>query len=236
MITIHNLLRTWTKKVDRYIALSEFSRNKYIEGGLPAEKIVVKPNCIHEDPGVGDGGGGYALFVGRLTREKGIGTLLAAWKRLDGRIPLKIVGEGPMAAETARTASGIPGVELLGRQPLEAVYALMGEATVVVFPTEWYETFGRVIIEAYAKGTPVVASDIGAVTELIDSGRTGLLFRCGDAEDLAAKVSYLLDRPAEMAAMRREARAEFEAKYTSARNGELLREIYGLAVNGNGRS
>jgi glycosyltransferase involved in cell wall biosynthesis len=232
MIAIHNLLRTWIGKVDLYIALSRFSREKFIAGGLPATKIVVKPNCLHGDPGVGAGHGGFGLFVGRLTREKGVGTLVEAWKRLDGRIPLKIVGEGPMAAETAAMAAGVPGVELLGRRSLEDVYALMGDAAFLVFPTEWYETFGRVIIEAFAKGTPVVASDIGAVTELIDSGRTGLLFRCGDAVDLAAKVGYLLDCPDALAAMRREVRAEFEAKYTSVCNGELLLEIYDLVVNG----
>ena len=96
MLTTHRALRTWRKKVDVYIALTEFARRKFIEGGLPAGKIIVKPNFVYPDPGPGEGEGGFALFVGRLSFEKGVGTLLAAWEHLDRRIPLKIVGDGPL--------------------------------------------------------------------------------------------------------------------------------------------
>lgn len=229
MLALHRALGTWNL-VDRFIALTEFARQKFVEGGLPAEKIVVKPNFVHPDPGPGEGRGGYALFVGRLSPEKGVGTLLRAWGLLGGRVPLKVVGDGPLAGEVREAARRLPGVEWLGRKSPEEVYALMGEAAFLVFPSEWYETFGRVAIEAFAKGTPVVASRIGAVGEVTEDGRTGLHFRPGDPEDLAAKVEWLLAHPTELARMRREARAEYEAKYTAERNYQLLMEIYGQAL------
>nr|WP_259331163.1 glycosyltransferase family 4 protein [Thermus thermophilus] len=225
MLALHRALRTWNL-VDRFIALTEFARQKFVEGGLPAEKIVVKPNFVHPDPGPGEGRGGYALFVGRLSPEKGVRTLLRAWALLGGRVPLKVVGDGPLADEVREAARRLPGVEWLGRKSPKEVYALMGEAAFLVFPSEWYETFGRVAIEAFAKGTPVVASRIGAVGEVTEDGRTGLHFRPGDPEDLAAKVEWLLAHPEELARMRKEARAEYETKYTAERNYEQLMAIY----------
>jgi glycosyltransferase involved in cell wall biosynthesis len=225
MITLHRALGTWNL-VDRFIALTEFARQKFIEGGFPPEKISVKPNFVHPDPGPGEGRGGYALFVGRLSPEKGLGTLLMAWERLGGKVPLKIVGDGPLAPEVQEAQKRIPGVEWLGRKAPEEVYALMGEAAFLVFPSEWYETFGRVAIEAFAKGTPVLAAHIGAVGEVTEDGRTGLHFRPGDPEDLAAKVEWLLAHPNELARMRKEARAEYEAKYTAEQNYAQLMAIY----------
>ena len=225
MITLHRALGTWNL-VDRFIALTEFARQKFIEGGFPPEKISVKPNFVHPDPGPGEGHGGYALFVGRLSPEKGLGTLLMAWEHLGGKVPLKIVGNGPLAPEVQEAQKRIPGVEWLGRKAPEEVYALMGEAAFLVFPSEWYETFGRVAIEAFAKGTPVLAAHIGAVGEVTEDGRTGLHFRPGDPEDLAAKVEWLLAHPNELARMRKEARAEYEAKYTAEQNYAQLMAIY----------
>jgi glycosyltransferase involved in cell wall biosynthesis len=126
----------------------------------------------------------------------------------------------------------VPGVAALGQRPSDAVYELMGEAAFLVFPSECYETFGRVAIEAFAKGTPVIASDIGAIPELVKHGRTGLLFRPGDPDDLAAKVEWFLSHPAEAARMRTEARAEFLAKYTAERNYQALMEIYESVTQG----
>lgn len=230
MLTTHRALGTWARGVDVYIALTEFARRKFMEGGLPAEKIVVKPNFVHPDPGAGEGRGGYALFVGRLSPEKGVRTLLQAWVRLQGKVPLKVVGDGPLAGEVRQAVKSLAGMEWLGRRNPDEVYALMRDAAFLVFPSEWYETFGRVAIEAFASGTPVLAANIGAVAEVTDHGRTGLLFRPGDPEDLASKVEWLLTHPGELARMRREARAEYEAKYTAERNYQLLMEIYGQAL------
>lgn len=230
MLTTHRALSTWTRMIDVYVSLTEFARQKFIQGGLPGEKIMVKPNIVHPDPGPGQGRGGYAIFVGRLSPEKGIDTLLTAWERLSNRMPLKIVGDGPLSDKVAACAQRLPGVEWLGRRPLEQIYELVGEAAFLVFPSKWYETFGRVAVEAFAKGTPVIASKIGAISELLESGRTGLHFRPGDAEDLIAQVEWALAHPAELAQMRVAARVEFEAKYTADRHYRKLLEIYTRAA------
>ena len=226
MLTVHRVLQTWTETVDLYIALTQFARQKFIQGGFPAEKIVVKPNFVHPDPGPGEGCGGYALFVGRLSPEKGIGLLLTAWEKLRGKVALKIVGDGPLAPQVVKEVGRLPGVEWLERRSSDEVYELMGKAKMLILPSEWYETFGRVAVEAFAKGTPVIAANIGAVAELVESGRTGLNFRPSDPEDLAAKVEWALTHPDVLARMRQEARAEFEAKYTAEQNYQMLMEIY----------
>jgi glycosyltransferase involved in cell wall biosynthesis len=229
MLTVHSALRTWQTKVNIYIALTEFARLKFIEGGLPAEKIVVKSNFISPDPLIGGGDGNYALYVGRLSIEKGLNTLLSAWEKLQGKMPLKIVGDGPLADQVAEAVAKLPHVEWLGRKSLNEVYALMGDATVVIFPSSWYETFGRIVIESFAKGTPVIVVDLGAAAELVEHSRTGLHFRLGNPEDLAAKIDWVLSHPAEMIQMRREARNEFKAKYTGSINYRRLMNIYALA-------
>jgi glycosyltransferase involved in cell wall biosynthesis len=230
MLSAHRAARTWTKAVDVYIALTEFARRKFVEGGLPAERIVVKPNFVRPDPGVGTGRGGFALFVGRLSPEKGVATLLEAWDRLGDGLHLKIIGDGPLVGRVRSAADRRPSVEYLGHRPVEVVRESMKEAGVLVFPSEWYETFGRVAAESFAAGTPVVAADIGAVAEMVDDGRTGLLFRPGDARHLTEQVKRVLSRPEQYAKMRREARAEFETKFTAERNYGMLMEIYESAL------
>jgi glycosyltransferase involved in cell wall biosynthesis len=226
MLTMHRAMGTWTETVDLYIALTEFAREKFIQGGLPAEKIVVKPNFVHPDPGFKEGKGKYAIFVGRLSSEKGIALLLKAWKHLGGKIPLKIVGDGPLAPLVTEAVKSIPACEWLGRKPLKQVYDLMGEAAFLIFPSEWYEGLPRTIIEAFAVGTPVIAPNIGAMSSLINHGRTGLHFYPGNQEDLIAQVEWTLTHPEELAKMRYEVRTEFEAKYTAANNYTRLIEIY----------
>jgi glycosyltransferase involved in cell wall biosynthesis len=230
MQSVHRARGTWNERVNLYIALTEFARNKFIEAGLPGDKIVLKPNFLFSDPGSQEMNGDYALFVGRLSPEKGISTLLAAWQILGEQIPLKIVGDGPLADEVATAGSEIPGVEWLGRQPQEQVQKLMQNAKILVFPSVWYETFGMVVIEAYAVGLPVIASNLGSLSSLIDSGRTGFHFRPGDSDDLAAKVEWAVTHPEKLAQMRREVRREFEANYTAEANYRRLMEIYELAL------
>lgn len=226
MLTTHRILPTWNEMVDKYITLSEFARDKFIQAGFPAQKIAVKPNFVYPDPNPGEGLGGYALFVGRLSPEKGINTLLTAWQQLGKKVPLKIVGEGPLAPQVAEAVSLDRGIEWLGRRSLPEVYELIGNAAFLVFPTIGYETFGRVAIEAFAKGTPVIASQVGAIAELVESNRNGLHFCPGNPEDLAIKVEWALTHPQEMAQMRLEARSEFETKYTAKENYKRIMEIY----------
>jgi glycosyltransferase involved in cell wall biosynthesis len=225
-LALHRFLRTWTRMVDRYFTPTGFARRKHVEGGFPAEAIRVKPNFVHPDPGPGDGSGAYAMFAGRLSSEKGLDTLLAAWTRLDGLLPLKIIGDGPMAGKIRTAAERHEAIQWLGRRSRDDVLTVARRAAFLVFPSIGLETFGRVIIEAFATGTPVVASRRGAIAELIDDRRTGLLFQPGDADDLALKVRELMDHPSRLARMRKAARQEYEQKYTAQDNYRMLMEIY----------
>lgn len=202
MLAAHRALGTWTGVVDKYIVLTEFARRKFVEGKLPAEKIVVKPNFVQPDPLAGEGRGRYALFVGRLSQEKGVETLLAAWESLGKKIQIKIVGDGPLGPVVAEAARRFDGVEWLGSQPRDRVLALMKDARALLFPSVWYEGFPMVIAEAYAVGLPVIASDLGSMSSLITHRRTGLHFRPGDPRDLVAQVEWAWTHPEELARMR----------------------------------
>lgn len=231
MLGLHGWLGTWAKQVDLFIALTDFMRRKFISGGLPGEKIVVKPNFVDPDPGVSDGSGQYALFVGRLSPEKGLQTLLRAWQFL-GDVPLKIVGDGPLMPEVRATISspGRSNVQALGQVSHDDSLRIMKAARFVVFPSECYEGFGLVLCEAFACGVPVIASGLGASNEVVDDHKTGLLFKPGSVEDLTAKVDWAWNHPAEMREMGLQARKEYDAKYTAERNHELLLRIYERAM------
>jgi glycosyltransferase involved in cell wall biosynthesis len=230
MLTTHHALGTWRQAVDVYIALSQFSRDRLVEGGLPAAKIVVKPNFLPAAPPPGQGQGGYAIFVGRLSPEKGIDTLLTAWPLLRGQVPLKIIGDGPLADAVQQAQRQDPSIQWLGRRPPSDVYAMLADAAMMVLPSICYENMPRTILEAFAVGTPVVASRRGAMAELVDHRRTGLLFEPGDPPDLARQVESLMMRPSLLSGVRCEVRREFDAHYTAERNYPMLMAIYDLAA------
>lgn len=232
MLTVHRALKTWREQVDCYITMTDFTRRKLIAGGLPAEKVAVKPNFVHPDPGMKDGHGCYALFVGRLSPEKGLRTLLQAWQGIRD-IPLKIVGDGPLLDEvrSVMQAQQLRGVEVLGTRTRQEVMDLMHGASFLVFPSEWYECFPVTLAEAFACGLPVVASSLGVMAEIVEDGRTGLHFKPGDPEDLAAKVEWAWGHPCEMTVMGREARHEYEQKYTAERNYQQLTEVYQMVID-----
>jgi glycosyltransferase involved in cell wall biosynthesis len=235
MLGVHRMMGTWQRSVAGYIALTKFSRQKLIEGGLPAEKIFVKSNFVDPDPGIGSGAGGYVVFVGRLSPEKGLETLLNAWRRSDGALPLKIIGDGPLTPSVKAATRQNPAIEWLGSKPQHEVYHAIGEAAALILPSQCYENFPRVVIEAFAKGTPVIASKLGAMGEIVDHGRTGLHFRAGDAADLAEKVKRILADPIRLARTRLAAREEFLLNFTARPNYEALMAIYEKAVGGTGR-
>jgi glycosyltransferase involved in cell wall biosynthesis len=230
MNAVHGMAGTWRHRVDAFIAPTEFARVKFIDGGLPPERLIVKPNFVDPDPGVGSGEGGYAVFVGRLSHEKGLETLLAAWDALGGT-PLKIIGDGPLVDQVRIAIERNPAIEWLGRQPLEQVYDVIGRAAVLIFPSRCYETFGRVAVEAYAKGVPVIASRHGAMADVVRDGATGRLFTPGDPKALADAVREVLADPGERRAMGVRARGEYEAKYTGEANHRALMAIYDRAMN-----
>jgi glycosyltransferase involved in cell wall biosynthesis len=226
MLATHNLKHTWSKAVSGYIALTDFARDKFIEGGFPAEKIFVKPNYLQTDPGKGNGNGNYALFVGRLTPEKGISTLLDAWRQIGADLPLQIAGDGPMAADVEKAAGETAGVTWLKWLPRAEILERMKNAAMSILPSTWYEGFPMIIAEAFAVGLPVIASNLGSMASIVDDQRTGLHFKAGDAGDLAEKVRWFLAHPEVVTRMRAEARHEYESKYTAETNYGQLMEIY----------
>jgi glycosyltransferase involved in cell wall biosynthesis len=240
LLGVHRALRTWTMKVDAFIAPSEFVKEKFIQGGFPAEKIFVKPNFVSPDPCPNGclnsaSRGEYAVFVGRLSEEKGLRTLLAAWKRLGCQIPLRIVGDGPMRNELEASAKDLTKISSEGSIPREAVFEVLRRARFLIFPSECYETFGCVLTESFAFGVPAIVSRLGSMKEIVQDGVSGLHFNPGDADDLAAKVLWAWAHPMEMQAMGRNARTKYEAKYSAERNYKLLMEIYNHVLAGSPR-
>lgn len=228
MLRTHRRLGTWERGINCFIALTEFARRKFIQAGLPAEKIFVKPNFVHPDPATGHPKCDYALFVGRLSPEKRVNTLLAAWKKLSNRIPLRIVGGGPERAEleTDAVQNDLSAVEFLGKLPRQQTLEAINGARLLVFCSEWYENFPVTIAEAFACSTPVISSRLGAMQEIVEEGRTGLHFTVGDPDDLADKVKWAWDHPAQMQGIAQAARREYESKYTADKNYPLLIEVY----------
>ena len=233
MLTVHRLFKTWEKQVDIYIVFTEFYRQKFIKGGLPSEKIVVKPHFVYPDPGLRkQSSGNYALFIGRLDPEKGVLTLLQAWGQVKS-IPLKIRGNGRLLKEVQDfiNKNRLKSVELVGRISKQELINLIKGARFLVWSSEgYYETFGLVAIEAFACGVPVITSHLGAMAEIVEDGRTGLHFISGDPKDLAAKVEWAWMHPECMQAMAREARAEYVVKYTAEQNYQMLMDIYQMTI------
>jgi glycosyltransferase involved in cell wall biosynthesis len=217
--------------VNRYVALTEFAASRLVAGGLPRERIVVKPNFVANIPTPGAGEGGYAVYVGRLSVEKGVRTMISAWKLLPG-VPLKILGDGPLRQELERLAAieKLP-IEFLGFCDRATITDVVRCAAFQVVPSEWYEGFPMVIVEAYACGTPVVASRIGSLDEIVEEGVTGVKFEPGNPRDLSDKVNALWADRARQTMLRRTARESFEMKFSGEKNYEALRAIYEAAIN-----
>ena len=229
-LAVHNALRTPQRVVDAYIAASEFIRDKLSMAGLPRERIHLKPNFLSPDPGAGNGSGDYAMYLGRLSPEKQIGTLLEAWRLLDGAVPIKISGNGPLRPAVEAAAAADPAIEYLGFASNEEVDRLLGEARLLVFPSGTYEVQPITILESFAKGTPVVAGRIGAMADLVNDGVTGWHFESGDAQSLATAVRRVFNDRDALAAARTAARNEYESSYREEGNLDKLMDIYRAAL------
>jgi len=221
-LVLHRRLGTF-ERVRRFIAVSGFVRDKHVEAGFDPSRVVVKPNFAWPGP-LREGPGRFFLFLGRLSREKGVATLLSAWREDLGR--LLVVGDGPEAPRLRRLAPG--GVEFRGTVSPEAPRRLVAQARAVLVPSIWYEAFSRVVVEAYAAGVPVVASRIGALPEVIEDGVTGLLAEPGDPASWAAAVERLCDDRLSDRLGEGAYRA-WAARYTPEANLRRLEEIYAAA-------
>ena len=224
-LALHQAIGTWSTKVTRYIALNEFCRDKFIAGGLPAARIAIKPHFV-DAAAPPDNARRGILFAGRLAPEKGIDVLARAAALLPG-MALSVAGQGPLGD----ALRGLHNVTLLGQLEPAAVTARMQAAAALVVPSICHETFGMVVVESYASGTPVIASRIGALAALVAEGETGLLFDAGNSQDLARVLQWALAHPDRMAAMGRRARTVHEAEYTAERNHQQLMQIYQDAIS-----
>ncbi|WP_414584573.1 glycosyltransferase [Scytonema sp. PCC 10023] len=236
MLAFHRFRGTWQNRVDAYISLTNFHKDKMVQAGLPKDKIYVKPNFVVAPKFQSETSRAksYALFVGRLSEEKGLATLIDAYAQGHLSIPLKIVGEGPMIEalrEQVETRGLGEAIAFLGRQNKETVLQLMHNAKFLVFPSIWYEGFPLTIAEAFACGLPVIASKLGSMAEIVEDGVNGLHFEVGNAQDLANKINWATTHPEAIDAMGKNALSTYKAKYTPEANYQQLIEIYKQVIN-----
>ena len=221
-IAVHRALGTFRHKIGLYLALTSFQRQLLVRGGVPADRIRVVPNFLEPDPGEGTGQRSGVLYIGRLSVEKGIATLLAAAAEVPGQ--LRVAGDGPLAPSVRDAEPG--SIVYLGRLERATVQAELRRAVAVVLPSIWFEGFPLVVVEAYAAGTPIIASRIGSLAEIVEDRITGMLARPGDASDLAASMRWAVDHPDEMAQMGVNARRRYEARYRGSMHLTALLETY----------
>jgi len=222
--TLHRWLGTWRNHVDRFLALTDFAKRKFVAAGLPAAATIVKPNFV-EDPGPRELRPERALFVGRLTREKGIVTFLEAVARAP-ELSFRIVGDGPFAAEVEAAVQRHANLEWLGWCDRAQIEAELARAACLVFPSQWYEGMPMTMLEAMALGVPVVASRCGAMAEIVAHGHNGLLCEPGDGAALADAVRSIASNRLLQRRMAVAARREYEERYTPASNLAQLERVY----------
>ena len=198
MQTVHRALRTWERHIDLLIAPSQFVKDRFVEAGFPLERIIVKPHFVHPDPECNYGSGKYGLYVGRLCENKGIMTLLDAWRSID--YPLKVVGGGELEQYVRNYVKemNLKNVEICGQLTKERVFEYIKDASFMMVPSLHYEGFGMVVIEGFACGVPVLSSRRPPLTELIDDGRNGFLLEPGVPDDIVSKVRWLLSHTSKL--------------------------------------
>ncbi len=233
MIRRHRTEQTWNRKVNAFIAFSHFSAGKMAEGGISKDKIFVKPNFAFaptsETLRASDL---YALYVGPLTEEKGIRTLLKAWEGLT--TPLWIIGDGPLRAEVEARKSQI--IKVLGEMPRESVLRIMSKAEFLVIPSESYEHFPLALAKGFSLGLPVIAARIAGLAEAVRHEKNGLLFEPGNAQNLHSVAKKLAEDVKLHDRLSEGARADYVEKYNPKVNLKKLLEIYQMAMRSMAKS
>ena len=222
MIDVNKRQGTWRTKVDRFIALSESAKSRFVLAGVPADRIVVKPHFATDPGETTPGPRRGALYVGRLSPEKGVHELIAAWRQVD--YPLRVAGDGPLADELRAKAP--PNVTFLGQISNAEVRREMTQAAMLVMFSNCLESFGMVLVEAFATGLPAVVSNIGTPSHIVRHGENGHHVQVGDPDALAAAVNALCRDPAKLEQLGKAARRDYLANYTPETNYEQLTAIY----------
>lgn len=230
MLLYNRVSGAYRKLVDAYVVLTDFMRRKLILGGLPRDKILVKPNFVLQVPRhAGADPQPYAVYAGRLAQEKGVDTLIDAWRRVSD-VPLLVIGDGPERQRLEGLAHSLNvKASFLGRVDKDHARALISGSIALIVPSLWYEGLPLVVLEAFSSGTPVIASDIGSLSETVHHGLTGFLFEAGNPIALYESFMALIHAPFYLR-IRRNARAEFERKYSPEANFHHLMQIYAAAA------
>jgi len=216
------------RKVDAYLFLTPFAQKKFVEAGVPAEKTYVTPNYIDaSDIRPNTAPGTYAAFLGRIAHEKGLWTLLRAFEMLPHR-QLKIAGRGPVEADLRQYVQerGLQNIEFVGFKSDEAKRDFLRNSAFLILPSECYEQMPISILEAFACGKPVVAAELGSIPYIVENGENGLLYKVGDAKDLAAKADFLMAKPEMISRMGGYARQQIDTRYSPAHGRQLLADIF----------
>jgi glycosyltransferase involved in cell wall biosynthesis len=238
MISAHRLAGTWRTHVDAFIALSEHSKSKFVEGGIPKQKLFVRPNFLEDTaaPATLPSGSNVVLFVGRLSEEKGVELLLRAWREVRKASPgiLRIVGDGPLRAQLERQAqnSGFAAseVQFAGTLAYAEVVREIGNARALALPSLCFENCPRTLLEAFCSGRPAVVPNRGSLDELVHHDETGLKFDAGNEGSLAQALLKVLSPPAAVDAWGASARLEYLSRYTPNASFERLMQIYQFAL------
>jgi len=222
-LAVHRAIGTFDRGITRYVALTPFQRSLMVRGGIDADRIRVIPNFLEPDPGqTTDDRSGF-VFVGRLTVEKGIRPLLAAARSVRGMV--RLAGTGPLLP-MVEEAMESGEVRYLGALERSGVIHQLQRSTAMVIPSVWFEGFPLTVVEAFATATPVIASAIGSLGEIIEDGVTGLLARPGDADDLADRLRWAWENPDRLRAMGLAARQRYERLYRGDRHLAALEFLY----------
>ncbi|MGK6351824.1 glycosyltransferase [Parapedobacter sp. DT-150] len=231
-VWLHKLLGTWCM-VDRYIVLTDFARQLFVDSsfGVPATQFVVKPNFVADTSQLAAVRGRHFLFIGRLTQEKGIKVLLEAFGGTE--LHVRIVGDGPLRTSVVDAAQQSANITYLGTLGRGGIEAQLASCTALIFPSVWYEGMPMTVIEAFASGTPVIASNLGAMQSMIHDGQNGQLYTPGDAAALRRETQrWLSSEDAYRQQVSDGAREAYEQRYTAHQNHTLLLDIYRLATFG----
>jgi glycosyltransferase involved in cell wall biosynthesis len=218
MLAVHRGLRTWDRDVDLFLPVSRHVLHRLTDAGaIPPERAVVRTNHLSPDPGLRPPGSdeGYAVFVGRLSREKGVDVLVEAAARVP-ELAVRIVGDGPERDRVVRLARDLQArnIDFLGSRPRAEVLDIVRRARCFVLPSVWEEPMGLVLLEAAALGVPVIGSNIGGTPEVVIPG-TGILFPPADVGALAAVLRDAVAHPSDWQLRGRAARRHFEESFTA---------------------